>query len=526
MLAGLPSSGYAPGRPEIREGRQAIACMVQIDTGEVFRREAYLRFLRGSFHFAILLLVVPSFIEWGPMHSLRPVASVRADERSDLAKSLDRVRRRFRLNRAIGVQVVSLQTGQTLYAHNPTKKFIPASAMKLVTMAAALHYLGPSHRFETRLLIDGPIVDGVAKGNLYLQGSGDPALADGDLEEITVALARAGIRAIEGNLILDDSFFDDQLRGPASYDNILKKGLPIQSALSYNFNIVEVTATPADSAGTRATLFDGGYGYFEVLNRVTTAGRGRPWLRVRKSGGRDRVVVSGRVIAGDEERRGGFVAPNPSRYLASAFVGKLRDHGVSFRGQVEKGLANDPGLRSLYVHRSPPLIQVVELLGKYSNNFAAEQILKALGAYRWGAPGSFESGARALSEYLMGLGHSSSDFRIDDGSGLSYENNLTPSIMVDVLREFYDTPELRTSFLCTLALGGVDGTLTRRYRSEEYMGRVMGKTGSLAGISSLSGVAFSPTEGPVAFSVMLNGIRRQWRADQVEDEIAKVLLRY
>ena len=485
-----------------------------------------MRFLRGSLHFAILALAIPSFIERGPAHSLRPVATVRADTSSDLAKSLDRVRRRFRLNRAIGVQVVSLQRGETLYAHNPTKKFIPASGMKLITMAAALHYLGPSHRFETRLLLDGPIVDGTAKGNVYLQGSGDPSLADGDLEEVTLALAGAGIRAIEGDLILDDSFFDDQLRGPASYDNILKKGLPIQSALSYNFNIVEVTATPADRAGTRATLFDGGYGYFEVLNRVTTAGRGRPWLSVRKSGGRDRVIINGRVIAGDEERSGGFVAPNPPQYLASAFVGKLGDHGVSFRGQIRKGVANDPKLRSLYVHRSPPLIQIVELLGKNSNNFAAEQILKALGAYRWGAPGSFESGSRALTEYLTGLGHSSRDFRIDDGSGLSYENTLSASILVDVLKEFYDTPELRTSVLCALALGGVDGTLARRYRNEEYMGRVMAKTGSLAGISSLSGFAFSPTEGPVAFSVMLNGIRRQWRADQVEDEIAKVLLRY
>ena len=180
--------------------------------------------------------------------------------------------------------MVSLETGETIYSHNPTKKFIPASNMKLITMAAALHYLGPNYRFETRLLVDGPIVDGVVKGNVYIQGSGDPALTDGALEEITAAVARSGMREIDGNLILDDSFFDDQLRGPASYDNILKKGLPIQSALSYNFNIVEVTATPSEAAGTRANLFDGGYGYFEVLNRVTTLGRGRPWLTVRKSG--------------------------------------------------------------------------------------------------------------------------------------------------------------------------------------------------------------------------------------------------
>ena len=237
------------------------------------------------------------------------------------------------------------------------------------------------------------------------------------------------------------------------------------------------------------------------------------------------MIVSGRVIAGDEERTGGFVSPDPPRYLASALIGKLRSHGVQFHGLVEKGVAG-PNLRVLYVHRSAPLIQIVDLLGKNSNNFVAEQILKALGGQRWGPPGSFESGSKALTEYLMGLGHSKDSFRIDDGSGLSYENNLSASILVDVLRELYRMPEVRTEFLCSLALGGVDGTLARRFRSEEYFGRVMAKTGSLAGISSLSGFAFSETRGPLAFSVVLNGIRTQWRADQVEDEIAKTLLVY
>jgi D-alanyl-D-alanine carboxypeptidase/D-alanyl-D-alanine-endopeptidase (penicillin-binding protein 4) len=304
----------------------------------------------------------------------------------------------------------------------------------------------------------------------------------------------------------------------------LKKGLPIQSALSYNFNIVELRATPAERAGTRASLFDGGYGYFEVLNRVTTAGRGRPWLRVRKSGGRDRVIVTGRVIAGDEERSGGFVAPDPPRYLASAFLGKLGEQGIAFHGQVEKGIAEGPKLRRLYTHTSPPLIQILELLGKFSNNFVAEQVLKALGAQRWGAPGSFESGAKALSEYLVGLGVTRNAFRVDDGSGLSYENTVSASILVEVLKELYQIPELRTPFLCTLSVSGVDGTLARRFRYDEYVGKVLGKTGSLAGISSLTGIAFSPSHGPVVFSVLLNGIKRQWRADQVEDEIAKAIV--
>jgi D-alanyl-D-alanine carboxypeptidase/D-alanyl-D-alanine-endopeptidase (penicillin-binding protein 4) len=466
---------------------------------------------RTRYRFLLLVLLLPTFL-------------YASDLGDDLSKRLDRVRRRFRLNRAIGILVQSVDTGEILYAHNADKKFIPASSMKLVTMAAALHYLGPNYRFETPFLVDGPLENGILKANLYVKGSGDPALAEGDLEEITSALAEAGLREITGNLVLDDSFFDDQLRGPASYDNILKKGLPIQSALSYNFNIVELKAIPSEEAGKRADLFDGGYGYFEVLNRVNTTTRGRPWIRVRKLR-KDRVMVYGRVVAGDEEpATGGFVAPDPPGYFASAFLGKLRDKGVLFRGEIKRGRADAPDLQPLYIHQSPHLIQILEMLGKNSNNFAAEQIVKALGAHRWGAPGSFESGSRALSEYLIGLGFRAEDFRVDDGSGLSYENTLSSAILVRILEELYHTPELRTDFLCTLAVGGVDGTLSRRFLDEEHMGQIVAKTGSLAGVSSLSGFAFSPDYGPVAFSVIMNGIRRQWTADYVEDEIARALL--
>ena len=440
-----------------------------------------------------------------------------------LGKKLDALRRRFGLRSAIGMLVKSVETGETLYAHNESQPFIPASGMKLVTMGASLHYLGPNYRFETRFLVDGPIVNGVVEGNLYVHGTGDPSLTRLEMDYIARSLWSAGLREVRGDIVLDDSFFDDQLRGPASYDNILKKGLPIQSALSYNFNLVELRARPG-APGSKAELRDEGYGYFDVLNRVTTASRGRPWLRVSKLR-QDRVLVSGRVIQGDEEEHvGSFVAPDPTAYFASAFLGKIREQGVLALGQVEKGSIEGRKLETLYLHRSDRLVEVLAALGKFSNNFSAEQMLKTLGAHRFGAPGSFASGARAVGEYLVGLGFRREDFRIEDGSGLSYENHLSAAILVRVLEDLYRAPELRTDFVCSLAIAGVDGTLRSRFLNEEHLGRIMAKTGSLAGVSSLSGFAFSPSRGPVVFSVVTNGIGRQYRADFVEDEMARVLL--
>jgi D-alanyl-D-alanine carboxypeptidase/D-alanyl-D-alanine-endopeptidase (penicillin-binding protein 4) len=442
---------------------------------------------------------------------------------TDLAKKLDSMRRRFGLRSAIGILVKSVETGEVLYAHNEDQRFIPASGMKLATMGASLHYLGPNFRFETRFLTDGPVVNGVLEGNLYIHGAGDPSLTRHEMDYIARSLVGAGLREVRGQIVLDDSFFDDQLRGPASYDNILKKGLPIQSALSYNYNLVELRARPG-TPGSKAELQDEGYGYFDVLNRVTTATRGRPWLRVSKLR-QDRVLVSGRVIQGDEEEHvGSFVAPDPTAYFASAFLGKIRERGVLALGEVVKGSVEGRKLETLYVHRSDRLVEVLASLGKYSNNFAAEQMLKTLGAHRFGAPGSFTSGARAVAEYLVGLGFSRDDFRVEDGSGLSYDNHLSAGILVRVLEDLYRAPELRTDFVCSLAIAGVDGTLRRRFLNEEHLGRIMAKTGSLAGVSSLSGFAFSRSHGPLVFSVLTNGIGKQYRADYVEDEIARVLV--
>jgi D-alanyl-D-alanine carboxypeptidase/D-alanyl-D-alanine-endopeptidase (penicillin-binding protein 4) len=458
-----------------------------------------------------------------PLLAALPAVGLASGPDSALGKKLDSIRRRFGLQRAIGVLVKSVDTGETLYTHNQTRKFIPASGMKLVTMGASLHYLGPNYRFETRFLADGPLANGVVEGDLYIHGTGDPSLTRHEMDYIARSLYESGLREVRGDIVLDDSFFDDQLRGPASYDNILKKGLPIQSALSYNFNLVELRARPS-APGSQAELHDEGYGYFDVLNRVTTATRGRPWLRVSKLR-QDRVLVSGRVIQGDEEEHvGTFVAPDPTAYFASAFLGKVRERGILAPGQVVKGRVEGRELETLYVHRSARLVEVLSALGKFSNNFSAEQMLKTLGAHRFGPPGSFVSGARAVSEYLVGLGFAREDFRIEDGSGLSYENYLSSEILVRVLEDLYRAPELRTDFVCSLAVAGVDGTLRGRFLNEEHLGRIMAKTGSLAGVSSLSGFAFSRSRGPLVFSVLTNGIGRQFRADFVEDEIARVLL--
>ncbi len=442
----------------------------------------------------------------------------------DLERRLHAIRRRFGLNRAIGIHVEHLDSGAPLFSHNPDRTYVPASGMKLPVMGACLHYLGPSYRFPTRFYVDAPPDEnGVIHGPVHVVGSGDPSFTRHDMAFVADSIAAAGITAIRGGILLDDSFFEAQEDDPRQIAALMQKKLPIQSALGYMWNRVEIAGVPG--GGDRPELRDEGHGYFDLDNRMVLRNSGRPYILVQRRGSR-RARVQGRILRSGDERVARFTATEPALYFGYAFQGKLEERGITVEGTPARASLPNPREKALlYRHESAALPQVLEALGKYSNNWSAEQLLFTAGAHRWGAPGTMAKGAAALEEYIVGLGFPAGDFRIADGSGLSRENRLSTRILVAIVRDMYRPPELRSDFLCSLAVSGVDGTLARRMRSENTLGQVMAKTGSLSGVSSLSGIAFphGPAERAIGFSVITNGVR-QWSGDEVENRIAAELV--
>ncbi len=458
----------------------------------------------------------------------------------ELDRQIHRIRRRFGLRRAIGVHVEHLESGVTLFSHNPDRAYVPASGQKLPIMGACLHYLGPNYRFSTRFLVEAPPTpDGVIEGPVLIRGSGDPSLNRHGMDFIADSLAAYGITAIRGEIILDDSFFTPEETDQRLVARRIRYDEPILSALGYHWNKVEVAGLP-ELEGERPKLRDEGYGYFAIQNRTVLRNSGRPYILAHRRPNR-RVRIEGRIRADGEERVTRFTATEPALYFGYAFRGKLIERGVNVPGLPRRRTPSDPDLPLLlYRHDSDPMARVVESPGKYSNNWSAEQLLFAVGAHRWGPPGTREKGVRAVEEYLVGLGNPSGSFTIDDGSGLSRRNRLTPRQLVTVVRDLYGQPELRHDFLESLAHSGISGTLERRMRADALRGRVIAKTGSLAGVSSLSGVAF-PSDGPsgdpsgapsggderaLAFAVITNGLRTQWSGDAVENEIAAALVEW
>jgi D-alanyl-D-alanine carboxypeptidase/D-alanyl-D-alanine-endopeptidase (penicillin-binding protein 4) len=419
---------------------------------------------------------------------------------------------------SVGVLVVELGSGRTVLEHRSAQSFVPASNQKIFVAYAALDLLGPEHRFSTPLYRLGKIQDGVLWGDLYLVGRGDPGLTTAGLYELAASLRSAGIRRIAGDLVVDDTGFSlpqQYVGGPAAKVYYTPNG-----ALSLNYNTVCFTIE-GTLAGQPATIAVDPPGRFvQVSGRVLT--RESTSVSVTRSALRDanRFSLSGSIAAGETERLVRAVT-SPTRHTVEAFLAALDDLGVERTGQVRAGALPSGGVE-LHALASAPVSELVFDLNKLSNNFLGDQLALLLGERRYGAPATWDKARRGLQEYLEGLGLE--DTLVSDGSGLSGGNRTSPKDLLAVLcaaprRPFW--PE----FVASLPIGGRDGTIHDRLTGPELFGRVRAKTGTLTGVSTLSGYVFRDDGRSLAFAILINGHRSGlWGAQSVQDRMLGAML--
>ncbi len=418
----------------------------------------------------------------------------------------------------VGIHVVDMESEAEVFSWRPDASLLPASTMKVLTAAAALKHLGPSYRFTTELLSRGTVsADGVLQGDLYVRGSGDPTLVLEKLWKMIYDLSLEGIQEISGNVYFDDTAFDrahqipgwnkqeDLRRGPAYFAPL--------GALSINFNTVAVVVGPGSQVGdpARVVLETESDGVVNIENRLVTGVPGsRRWVDLeREVEGRSvTFVLEGRVPANSDTLRYYRSIPDPTANFVGAFRSMLEDHEIRVRGHYLEQTAPEEGLRTLVQLRSPPLSNILMEMNKYSSNFMAEQVLKALGAQVTGQPGSTEGGLSAISDYLVSLGIPADEFHLVNGSGLSREIVLRPNHLTAVLVDMAQDPRVGHEFISSLAIGGQDGTLWARFRDENQVGRLRGKTGTINGVHCLAGYIEAPSGEIYAFAYLVNDLPR------------------
>jgi D-alanyl-D-alanine carboxypeptidase/D-alanyl-D-alanine-endopeptidase (penicillin-binding protein 4) len=416
---------------------------------------------------------------------------------------------------AWGIAVQSLATGDPVYTENAQKLMMPASALKIVTLAAAAERLGWEYSYETRLVADGRIADGVLNGDLVAVGTGDPTIDDWDgaatrlFGDWAEQLKARGVRSVAGRVVGDDNQFDDE--GPGSgwaWDDLDRSYAAEAGALQFNQNTARLSVFAGPTPGRPAVLsLSPEYSGLILRNRVSTADPGAPSVLVTRRGSGSAMLDARGTIGGSSGPLVRNVSvPNPTLY----FVARLRDvliaHGIDIAEPAVDidDIVNPPDAAYgavLVTHRSIPLAALAVTMMKVSQNLFAETMLKTLAAAQ---RDTSEAGRAAVRNHLNAWGLTAESALIADGSGLSRYNLITAEALVRVLARVSADARLREPFLASLPIAGVDGTLAFRMKGTAAEGRVRAKTGTFSNARALAGYATSADGEPLAFAIIAN----------------------
>ena len=427
-----------------------------------------------------------------------------------------------------GVSIYDLKGDSLLYERNGDRGFLPASNQKLFTTAAALDLLGPEHRYETTLSFDGTTQDSVMQGDLRLVGSGDPTFGSTALErseplrDWAERLAEMGVRRIEGRLIGDDQVFLDGFYPDGWSVNYLtrQKGQQMgvhPGGLSYRDNTVPVTVR-ATTPGAPPEVRIQPEGVLSVENEAVTSERWRgSTLLINRTFSTNKIVLTGSVARSYGGVRNVPVS-DPTAFTLHIFRERLQGAGIETDLELVNAKALDGPSgegEPLFVHVSPLLPEIVTEINKRSNNFYAEQVLRT---YGWG--GSTRGGIQRTESFLRRAGIDTRALSLNDGSGLSRKNLVTPRSLQALLAHM-NGHAAGEVFRASIPRGGERNTTlsTRLGRTD-----VRAKTGSLAFVRGLSGYVERPDGGRVAFALFANNYTGpSYQITHTMDDIVRLL---
>ncbi len=409
-----------------------------------------------------------------------------------------------------GLLVVDGTTGKTVYERNADQLFCPASVTKLFSTAAALADLGADYRFHTPVMRRGVVdAEGTLRGDLILVAQGDMALGgrtgpDGrflfenndhtyssgnlratlvpvdpltGLDQLARDVARAGIKAITGDIVIDDRFFDDTESTGSGPKRV--------SPIVVNDNVVDVVATPGAHAGDVASVaMVPATSYVSMNAKVeTVAANEKASLTVRSTGPRH-FTVRGRVPVGHKPIVKIFEVPEPADYARSVFVERLRARGIRVDAPVLRTNASDrlPSRREVAAlpkvaeYTSPPLIEYVRVILKVSHNLHASTLPLLIAAHH--GERTLHDGLRREGQLLERIGVDPRAISFGGGAGGARADLVTPRATVALLRAMARRPEF-PAYEAALPVLGRDGTLAKSVaENSPARGHARAKTGT------------------------------------------------
>jgi len=443
--------------------------------------------------------------------------------RADLASDIKAVLADKTLHKAeVGVQILKLGAAPdgdaSIFKSNAETPLIPASNLKLVTTSAALDTLGADFKFRTLLLKHND--------DLVLIGDGDPTLGDAELlrksgwnsttlfKNWAEQLKKNGIGSF-ARVVVDDSVFDEQFlhpRWPA--DQIQKRYVAEVGGVNLNANCMDFYIRVTAPGEVVKYIADPPTQYAPVVNTCLTGGDNAIWLS--RLAGSNNIVLKGHTPYSTDVPVS-VTVHDPSMFAATVLQETFAAGGITFasakpvrnrslRAQLLKTpLDQDPSWQVLAIHETP-LSTALARANKDSVNVYAESMCKRIGAAVSNEPGSWKNGTAANAAFLTKIGISPSEFKFDDGCGLSKENTISANALTQILAHNWHNKDVKDAFFTSLSIAGKDGTLEMRFQGTDLRGRVFGKSGFVNGVRTLSGYLKAKDDNWYAFSILMNNL--------------------
>jgi D-alanyl-D-alanine carboxypeptidase/D-alanyl-D-alanine-endopeptidase (penicillin-binding protein 4) len=403
----------------------------------------------------------------------------------------------------------------------------PASVMKLLTSLMALDTMGPDYRWRTEAYIRGSLKQGVLDGDLILKGYGDPVFTPERFWQLLYGLRERGLRLIQGDLILDGSYFAPPRSRRGDFDGRPRRAYnALPHPLSLNFQTTQVYLIPDKSDDSVRAFTYPPLANLEIHNRMklvdgTCRGkRASPLLRLAEQQNGATLNLQGEYAASCPEWSRTYLVMEPAEHLAGAFNAIWRELGGELKGSIRTGLLPQ-GSRRFHSLESPTLTQVIHDMNKYSNNLMSRMLLLTVAAEQGVLPASPDGGQGLVQDWLHKWRLPSALVHVSNGSGLARDAEVTAELVGRLLQAAYASP-LMPEFIASLPLVGIDGTMRKRLRKTELVGRGHIKTGSLNNVSAMAGYVQDRQDRRWVVTLMINHQGLQsWRGKQVQDAVLR-----
>ena len=439
-----------------------------------------------------------------------------------------------------GVLVESLSSGEIWYEQNKDKMFMPASNEKIMTTATSLVTLGENFTFETKVFFNGEIIDSVLKGNLIVQGNGDPTFYTKFFNDPRTpffnwadSLLKFGIKEIDGNIIGDDNLFEDNGYGNGwSFDGLDSWYSAESGALQINENYIDLQLIPPKNLNDSLQIIPNiKSNYFTIINNTIISDTGKTRISINRPFGTNNIIISGVVKTGSRIIERSPSISNPTLFYTTVLKESLIEKGIIVTGKaIDCDEFNNWQLDTnnstlLLSHSSPPLRDILKGLMKRSQNMYAETMVKTLGLNVNGI-GSFREGKKVVESVLTNFGIAPKTYAYSDGSGLSRYNYISPQQIVKILKAMKNS-QYWNIWKELFPIAGVDGTLKNRMKNTKAEANVIAKTGTISNVRGLSGYLKAANGEEVVFSFLINGhLKNSEDTELITDSVLSLIAEY